>query len=233
MAYLIIDNREQYIKEYFTSTSTDINIRYENLELGDIIIEDETNQIKIILERKTIPDLVASIKDGRYKNQKRSLLDNFNRRNIIYIIEGTLVYNDTVINGLSNNIIISAVLNTLLRDDIKIIQTKNTQETIDLVKNIYNRIKDTPSKYVIHSSSASEPTFIKKHKVFTKRDCHIAQLCQVPGISQKTAECLLDNFHDLRNLIDDVKNGGNQLNNIKIGNKKMSSRVISNLMEYV
>jgi len=60
----------------------------ENLPLGDIIIADEKEE-KLIIERKTINDLLASIKDGRYEEQSYRLngLEHHNH-NIIYLIEG-------------------------------------------------------------------------------------------------------------------------------------------------
>ena len=65
-----------------------IKIVTENLHLGDFIIADEKEDI-IIIERKTISDLLASIKDGRYTEQSYRLngLKHHNH-NIIYLIEG-------------------------------------------------------------------------------------------------------------------------------------------------
>lgn len=60
----------------------------ESLPLGDIIISDEKED-KIIIERKSINDLLSSIKDGRYEEQSYRLngLEHHNH-NIIYLIEG-------------------------------------------------------------------------------------------------------------------------------------------------
>lgn len=65
-----------------------INVVSESLPLGDCIIADETED-KLIIERKTINDLLASIKDSRYEEQSYRLngLKNHNH-NIIYLIEG-------------------------------------------------------------------------------------------------------------------------------------------------
>ena len=46
-----------------------IKIVSENLPLGDIIICDNEGNEKIIVERKSLADLAASIRDGRYKEQ--------------------------------------------------------------------------------------------------------------------------------------------------------------------
>ena len=66
----------------------ELQIITENLPLGDIIITDNVNE-KLIIERKTIKDLFASIKDGRYEEQSYRLNGlNHHNHNIIYLIEG-------------------------------------------------------------------------------------------------------------------------------------------------
>jgi ERCC4-type nuclease len=65
-----------------------IEIRSETLPIGDIIISDGSED-KLIIERKSINDLLSSIKDGRYEEQSYRLngLDHHNH-NIVYLIEG-------------------------------------------------------------------------------------------------------------------------------------------------
>lgn len=62
----IIDNRETKAKQYFEKHEY-TNAR--NLELGDFVFK-YNEDIVCLIERKTISDLLASIKDGRYKEQK-------------------------------------------------------------------------------------------------------------------------------------------------------------------
>lgn len=73
-----------------------IIIKTETLPVGDIIICDDKEVNpglepveKLIIERKTITDLLASIKDGRYEEQSYRLngLTHHNH-NIIYLVEG-------------------------------------------------------------------------------------------------------------------------------------------------
>lgn len=76
------------------SSTTFQNIKVEicALPLGDIIIMDETTDTEvIIIERKSIADLMSSIKDGRYAEQSYRLsgIDHPNH-NIIYLIEGDI-----------------------------------------------------------------------------------------------------------------------------------------------
>ena len=63
-------------------------IKFETLPIGDIIICDDKEE-KIIIERKSISDLLASIKDGRYEEQSYRLNGlNHHNHNIVYLVEG-------------------------------------------------------------------------------------------------------------------------------------------------
>lgn len=68
----------------------DIHVVVETLPLGDIILENDGSE-KLIIERKSLRDLGASIKDGRYEEQSYRLNGSpFSNHNIIYLIEGDL-----------------------------------------------------------------------------------------------------------------------------------------------
>lgn len=70
----------------------DIKIESQTLPIGDIIIFDEENQeMKLVIERKSVNDLLASIKDGRYEEQSYRLNGlNHHNHNIIYLVEGDI-----------------------------------------------------------------------------------------------------------------------------------------------
>ena len=66
-------------------------LKVEMLPLGDIIISDDDDNELIIIERKSISDLLASIKDGRYEEQSYRLSGSpIHNHNIIYLIEGLI-----------------------------------------------------------------------------------------------------------------------------------------------
>ena len=91
---IILDMRE---KKLYTECFNLINandklnnivLKSENLALGDAIIKYNKEE-KIIIERKSITDLISSIKDKRYEEQSFRLdkVEHHNH-NIIYLIEG-------------------------------------------------------------------------------------------------------------------------------------------------
>ena len=93
---IIIDNREHALiescnKYISTITKSTITIEIQTLQLGDIVIRHKEKDV-LCIERKTIQDLLASIKDGRYQEQSHRLSNasGVPTHNVIYIIEGFL-----------------------------------------------------------------------------------------------------------------------------------------------
>ena len=79
---IIIDSREpQSIKDYAMSFfNKKLHVEIEELEVGDIQYKN------IIIERKRIDDLVSSITDGRFKNQKKKLVEKQNDGYHCYVL---------------------------------------------------------------------------------------------------------------------------------------------------
>jgi ERCC4-type nuclease len=86
-----VDIRETQLLEHINNLKPfykTIEIQTETLPIGDIIINDGKED-KLIIERKSTADLLASIKDGRYEEQSYRLNGlNHHNHNIIYLIEG-------------------------------------------------------------------------------------------------------------------------------------------------
>ena len=65
----------------------DIEIIVERLDLGDIIVTNDSNDELLIIERKSLNDLAASIRDGRYAEQSFRLTnESLHNHNIVYLI---------------------------------------------------------------------------------------------------------------------------------------------------
>jgi ERCC4-type nuclease len=89
-----VDTREGDLLRHITGLVANIPIfkqiviKSETLPIGDIIIADDTED-KLVIERKSVNDLLSSIKDGRYEEQSYRLNGlNHHNHNIIYLIEG-------------------------------------------------------------------------------------------------------------------------------------------------
>lgn len=79
---LLIDTREpESIKDYAQSFfDRKLHLEIKELPVGDIVYKN------IIIERKRIDDLISSITDGRFKNQKKNLVEKQNEGYHCYVL---------------------------------------------------------------------------------------------------------------------------------------------------
>ena len=213
---VIIDNRETKIKEYYNEKIANDEkldkikyedfIKYENLDLGDIVIKYK-DEVKFIFERKTIRDLSDSIKDGRYHEQKQRLKYALsNNIKVSYIFEYFMDYsnltNFITVNEMNGEIILSGIVNTTLRDDFGIFLTKNTNETIFLLEAIVKRMIKNPNKYFNKTEGIegiNNSYIMKKRKKdnITKDNILMIFLNQIPGVSDTISKTLSSEFKSL------------------------------------
>ena len=214
MILLQIDNREVKLIDLLKSR----NVPYttENLQIGDIIISniDKTNQI--ILERKTLCDLVASIKDGRYREQKIRLTAEKVRSNggIVfgYIIEGDSIAN---LSQTDQNLAFGGIISSTFRDNIPVLRTNSLDETLNLILRLVERCtKNIGEFFPIQtqndesvSTVASLNTVYLQNVKKNKKDnltpdtwFHLA-LVNIPSVSDTIAAKITDHYPSLQSLI--------------------------------
>jgi ERCC4-type nuclease len=214
---IILDAREHSLITEMLSRDLDkykelIDIKKEQLELADVHIKYKN--IFYVFERKTTADLISSIKDGRYKEQKRRLLSNINVSDITYIIEG-----DTVVshNKHNTNILHGSYLHTMFRDNIRVVYTKNIIETATFIMILCGKILDNPDKFIksIQQNQEVQESYTDCLKLKQKKianidvnTCYIMQLSQIPNISNviaKNITSIYPTYRDLIYAIDNIK----------------------------
>lgn len=142
-----VDNREQeLLKEInklvlFIPAFKQIKIETTNLPLGDIIISDE-NEDKIIIERKCLNDLLASIKDGRYEEQSYRLNGlNHHNHNIYYMIEGDVnKFNRFKDNKTEKLTLYSAMFSLNYFKGFSVMRTLSLEESAIFICNTANKL---------------------------------------------------------------------------------------------
>lgn len=227
---IIIDNRENQLIKYLKDFEK-LNFKTENLDLGDIQYKCDNNLIYII-ERKTVNDLGASIKDGRYKEQKIRLLSN-NTNNIYYIIEGNINYCET----LSTKAILGSIVNMIFRDNIKIIYSKDIKQTVDIIiqiKNKYDTNKFKNNQDINNKNDYISCIKINKKENLDKKTCNIIQLATIPGVSKNISTIILEKYNNLNYLITEFnKHGELLLKDIEIGKKKIGKVLSKRIYDYL
>lgn len=252
---LIIDSREAKLKEYFDSindevTKLDINITYQNLNLGDIILK--CNDIELIIERKTIYDLFSSIQDGRYKEQKYRLLKHYDLSQIVYLIED--VANVSKVKYLRNfsSITYGSIVNTIFRDNIKVVRSFSLNESATYILNILKKMNKNPEFFnslnkTQTNQDIQEKTHqtnndyvdnfkLKKSSEMTPQNCAIIQLSVIPGMSVHMAKIILTQYGSLVKLIqayqhiEDLDSKKNMLATIEFDIKNNKKRKLGKVL---
>lgn len=142
---LIVDYREKRIIDKLKASQKIIDIlEVRNLDIADIIVQYD--KYSFYIERKSVPDLVSSIKDGRYKEQKIRLQSQIHKdtnSQIMYIIEGINKFR----NHNEENIYYGSWISTTLRDRISVFRTSNMDETVSLIIRLLMRLQKDATQF--------------------------------------------------------------------------------------
>jgi len=181
-----IDVREPDLLQHINHlTSTipifkNLIIKSEALPIGDIIIADDSNE-KLIIERKSVSDLLASIKDGRYEEQSYRLngLEQHNH-NIIYLIEGDVskVNRFKGDNRTEKLTLYSAMFSLNYYKGFSVFRSFSLEETAILICNMaYKLEKETGTKQSFYTNTNStskivvpEPVVIEEQTIVINED---------------------------------------------------------------
>ena len=200
-----IDMREgALIEELSDAVDKDTQINVRQLDMGDILLR-APGAGEWVFERKTLADLAASIKDGRYREQKARLLAHYHPSRITYILEGapnvsTWCARDastsTVgVGRISTSTFQGFVFNTMYRDGIHIMFTHDVEDTASLLIAFATKVAKTPDAF--HNSASGVPACTQENAMMVKSRpganvtpelCWRLMLSQIPGVSSKLSK---------------------------------------------
>ena len=164
---LLIDCHEP--SEIIKKLETRIPVKVLKLKYGDYSFSD------IIIERKTLSDFFASLKNQRLSEQMENLSRFYAERYLI--IEG--FFDFSYVNNI--DYLYSELFSIVLNFDAKIIFSKDCEKTASIVKSLYFR-----------KNFGYKPAAIKQDKIH-----HAAMLF---GISRNKMELILSKFKSLGNI---------------------------------
>lgn len=230
---LVIDCREHGFNDVYEPEHTTTL----QLDIGDFHITYDNNLLYVI-ERKTAADLIASIKDGRYREQKlrlESIESLQSRKQIIYIIECT--------NTPEANTVQTCIFNMQLVSGYSVFVTPDKSGTVTLLKSLIDKLNDNIEKYTnFQKRISSSNTYCTTGgiKVQKKRNVDsmfvlITMLSSIPGISPKMADVIIktlqcNNILDFSEKIKNI-NSTALLKDIKANNPslRIGEKLINNL----
>jgi ERCC4-type nuclease len=247
---------EQMLKQIsFIPVFKNIQLTTESLPIGDIIINDGTED-KLIIERKSVNDLLSSIKDGRYEEQSYRLNGlNHHNHNIIYLIEGDVnkVNRFKADSGVEKLTLYSAMLSLNYYKGFSVFRSFSLDETANIICNMAYKIgKDLTKKPYFQNKiqmeqtntsevvelntddneQQSEKDYISVVKKVKKDNINMENigeimLCQIPGISSVTAIAIMEKFKTISNLIKELETNSDCLKDLSYTNAKGQVRKIS------
>lgn len=206
--------------------------RVEGLGTGDVDVAG-----RVVLERKRVDDLAASIRDGRWRDQLarlRALAEQGGgaRVRVGVVVEGRIPPDDVSINSVSGRSMRSALSGAFVRDGIPHFVTADAAGTADLVRMLAERAaRDEPP------SAQGGPSACGGLRLPRRSDClsdaravAAAQLCVVPGVSRAAADRLLGDCGSLGEWMSKWSGREKELADIKVRTKRLGPAVARRIL---
>lgn len=203
------------------------------LPVGDIWIGTDDQGIQsggLVIERKSIRDLEASILDGRYREQRGRILTFCQEKKTqpMYILEGAL---GSATGRLQKKALMKVIHRLIFHYQIAVMQTASLAETAELIETLEEQWKEDPASlqrttelvkvtdgiHVQKKANSAEPQFFV-----------IACLAQCPGISVKMSEAIVQTFGTFTAIMAAT---AKEIEAVQVGSRKVGPVVSKRLYE--
>ena len=262
---IIVDERETALYGLLIQQPRDDKkpqIEKRVIPLGDILFTSDDESITYqIIERKSVADLLASVKDGRYAEQSYRLANCFpNRHNIVYLIEGQVRDHD-------KKLVFSCMASLNYFKGFSITRTVSLAETAQYIEITADKIArelskgtspatpsaastnaditsittthDTPSDVVTNVEAQDYCSVVKVSKKanITRENIGQLMLMQIPGISSTISGEIMRPFATFAAFIDYLRSEPTYLDTIVLESsgkkRKLGSNVVVAIRDYL
>lgn len=264
---VILDEREAFLYDKCidimkAQPANSLQLSKRVIPLGDILIHTDDDKEICIIERKSLSDLLASIKDGRYEEQSHRLLhaSGLLPHNILYIIEGMTSQIRTT---QEKKMVYSAMTSLHFFKGFSVFRSNSVQETAEMIIWMSDKIHRSllDGKTLAYTNVPKEPTDIEqtsqpiaetpkpvpenyanvvkkvKKENLTPENIGIVLLSQIPSVSTVSATALMERFHSVYNLLVEIKKNPECMNGMTYSTngkqRKISKLVIENIQKYL
>lgn len=165
---------------------------------------------RIIVERKTVNDLLSSMKDGRYHDQKSRLI-NCDAKNICILVEGYDGSKEK--EDKRKRTLLSAFSHAMFRDDIPVYHTRSLTETFEFLHHSANEIAlgkcERDAQYFERTKYTDNIKMSRKANLTPDKGLEL-QLATIPGVSTKMARAVCEQYKSMHELIEAYKTAPNE-----------------------
>ena len=250
------DKKQKQTNENFLTLS----FTKEALSLGDVWFRHkETKEIFTMIERKSFNDFLASLKDGRWENQKIRYYqwkeENNTKRQVIYYLMNpspNSFYTEKDLKAWK-----SAQNHLIFRENFQVVvgthQLKDWMEWIQnyqlwVEKNIENQYtyrnhfekeEQYQQQLQIQIVKSQNGNIKKRSDSIDPNTCFLSQLCCFPGISINIAQGIQKHFKNWKELIEylesfkTLEEKVNNFENISCGNRKLGKVLAKKIIFYL
>lgn len=203
---IVVDSREK-------ADFSDISSEKKMLDIGDFhILVENGEDPKLIVERKTVADYSASIKDGRLHEQEFRMKECGVQ--CVYIVEGNL--NEDY--GIDPEAIKNSTVNKVIHSGIPVFYSSTLETTKSILKRLEKSVLSKDKSLEKRSTYLSN----SKIKKCTESNSFEMILMTIPGVSNTTAGVIKNQYGTLPNLMKELeKEGPSCLSNLSLGSKKI------------
>jgi len=259
---IIIDERETLLYDRCVSLIKDenltekIEIVKQVLPIGDILLRSHDDSDFLIIERKSLSDLLASIKDGRYVEQSHRLIHSTKipPHHIIYLVEGVL----SQLNAKEKKIVYSAMTSMSIFKGFSVFRTSSLNESGDWIVSMTEKIGrelqkgNIPHIENLFVQEKKETNEEKEQNMVPQNYCHVVKkvkkenitpenigeiiLSQIPGISSVIAITIMKPFSSFPEFLKKIQENPDYLENMVIENngkkRKINKTAIDSIRQY-
>lgn len=169
MVDLVVDCREHAVLDILEKASRQVTRR--QLDIGDfhIVVDDA---LACCVERKSYADMISSISDGRFREQRDRMRCTIGAAKMVYVLEGFPDRYDAWDAGC-----LTATLHMQHRDGIRVARTEDPEDTLRYLDALVARIAKEPSRYVSAAAAAGAAAAEGEYHA----NLHASQVCRKKG----------------------------------------------------
>jgi ERCC4-type nuclease len=199
-----------------------LKTKVSNLEVADFWFEKD-GKVWCAIERKKMDDLLSSIIDGRYNDQRARLLKS-EVPHLFFLIVGSI----ESLESSDKKRVNSAILHLQMYKNLKVAYIDHEGYTKPFFVELHQYLCNDPNLDRITAPSFEHIQInCKKRKLDNHKDVYTAQLMCVQGISEDKANAIRNSYPDLAYLMKsyentkDEKQRAEMLKDLQAGKKKL------------
>lgn len=188
---LIVTSGEKHVIECLVSLG--ISFATRALAVGDMAVGDT-----YLVERKTVPDLLASFKDGRYADQKERLcrVRDETGCQIVYIIEG----------GMQNDQVRGAIFSLQANANFIVYQTAGVRQTAEVLQYLCNRSEQKSKRGPSTVPQAISDLKLRPGDKLLKEQWLAHAIAIMPSLSEASGRAVQREYPSMKHLLHMLEN---------------------------